>query len=261
MSRVTRVPAWSPTPPERPARPARGDHRRQPRTHGAAVPRARGAGRGGHRPPLDLGRAGPRRRRAGPRPDRGRHREGRPGRHLGAELRGVDARRSTPPRRSASILVNVNPAYRTHEFAYALNQCGHAAPVSATELQDQRLPGDGRARCAPDCPALERVVYVDTDDLAALVAEGETCRRTSLAERMATLSPDDPINIQYTSGTTGLPQGRDAEPPQHPQQRLLHHRADQPHRAGPALHPGALLPLLRDGDGATSAAPPTAPRW
>ena len=59
----------------------------------------------------------------------------------------------------------------------------------------------------PECPALERTVYVDTDDWAALVAEGEGLPEGALAERAATLAPGDPINIQYTSGTTGRPKG------------------------------------------------------
>ena len=44
-----------------------------------------------------------------------------------------------------------------------------------------------------------------------------------------------------------LPQGRDAQPPQHPQQRLLRRRGLPLHRARPGLHPGAVLPLLRHG--------------
>ena len=45
-----------------------------------------------------------------------------------------------------AILVNVNPAYRTHEFSYAVNQSGMQAADRGGELQDQRLPRDGRAR-------------------------------------------------------------------------------------------------------------------
>ena len=59
----------------------------------------------------------------------------------------------------------------------------------------------------PDCPGLERVVYVDTDDWAELVASGADVPDGAVAERMARLAPDDPINIQYTSGTTGYPKG------------------------------------------------------
>ncbi|MDP2773793.1 MAG: AMP-binding protein [Nocardioides sp.] len=51
------------------------------------------------------------------------------------------------------------------------------------------------------------MVYLDTDDLAALVESGRALDADALPRRMATLSPSDPINIQYTSGTTGYPKG------------------------------------------------------
>src|SRR6476659_3024621 len=60
---------------------------------------------------------------------------------------------------------------------------------------------------APKNPGLERVVYIGTDDWAALIAEGEGLPDDAVAERMATLEPGDAINIQYTSGTTGYPKG------------------------------------------------------
>ena len=72
---------------------------------------------------------------------------------------------------------------------------------------------------------------------------------TRVAERMRDARAGRPDQHPVHVGHHRLPQGRDAQPPQHPQQRLLRHRADQLHRRGPALHPGALLPLLRDGDG------------
>ncbi len=105
-----------------------------------------------------------------------------------------------------AILVNVNPAYRTHEFAYAVNQSGMRLLVTATEFKTS----DYRAMIAEtraECPTLERVVHLDTDDWAGLVAEGERVPADAVAERMATLAPDDAINIQYTSGTTGYPKG------------------------------------------------------
>src|SRR5690242_3895262 len=105
-----------------------------------------------------------------------------------------------------AILVNVNPAYRTHEFAYAVNQSGLRLLVSASSFKTS----DYRAmveETAAECPGLERVVYLDTDDWATLVAEGRDVDPGAVAERLATLSPDDPINIQYTSGTTGRPKG------------------------------------------------------
>ncbi len=105
-----------------------------------------------------------------------------------------------------AILVNVNPSYRTHELAYAVNQSGLSLLVSASSFKTS----DYRAMVAEteqECPGLRRVVYLDTDDWAALVAEGEWLPAGAVADRMATLTPDDAINIQYTSGTTGRPKG------------------------------------------------------
>ncbi|MXG90435.1 AMP-binding protein [Nocardioides flavescens] len=104
------------------------------------------------------------------------------------------------------VLVNLNPAYRTHEFSYAVNQSGLRLLVAATDFKTS----DYRAmveQSRPDCPTLERVVFIGTDDWTALVAAGEAVPADAVAERMATLSPDDPVNIQYTSGTTGFPKG------------------------------------------------------
>ena len=63
-----------------------------------------------------------------------------------------------------AILVNINPAYRTHELAYALNQSGLRLLVARRVVQDQRLPGDGRGGPRPTAPRCERVVYIGTDD-------------------------------------------------------------------------------------------------
>ncbi|WP_340537079.1 AMP-binding protein [Nocardioides sp. GXZ039] len=104
------------------------------------------------------------------------------------------------------ILVNVNPAYRTHELAYAVNQSGLRLLIAASIFKTS----DYRAMVAevrPDCPALERTVFLDTDDWADLVAAGADVTDAALDERRAALSPEDPINIQYTSGTTGYPKG------------------------------------------------------
>jgi fatty-acyl-CoA synthase len=105
-----------------------------------------------------------------------------------------------------AILVNINPAYRTHELAYALNQSGVKVLISATEFKtsDYRKMVD---EVRPDCAALEDVVYIGTPDWDAVVAAAGTVSKEQLDERAAQLSFDDPINIQYTSGTTGFPKG------------------------------------------------------
>jgi fatty-acyl-CoA synthase len=105
-----------------------------------------------------------------------------------------------------AILVNVNPSYRTHELAYAINQSGMRLLFSAEEFK----ASDYRAmveETADECPALERTVFLGTGDWDGLLAEGEGLPDDAVAERMATLAPGEPINIQYTSGTTGYPKG------------------------------------------------------
>lgn len=100
-----------------------------------------------------------------------------------------------------AILVNINPAYRTHELSYALNQSGTRLLVSAPSFKTS----DYRAMVTEvvDQTPVEQVVYLGSpewDDL--MTATG------SLAELVTwPLAPDDPINIQYTSGTTGYPKG------------------------------------------------------
>jgi fatty-acyl-CoA synthase len=105
-----------------------------------------------------------------------------------------------------AILVNINPAYRGHELGYVLGQAGISLLVSAESFRTS----DYRAMIEElrgDLPALERVVYIGTPDFDALVASGAAVDGAALGERGACLAFDDPINIQYTSGTTGFPKG------------------------------------------------------
>nr|BFE68802.1 AMP-binding protein [Actinoplanes digitatis] len=97
-----------------------------------------------------------------------------------------------------AILVNINPAYRTHELAYVVAQAGLSLLVSAVEFKSS----DYRGMIAEI--GFTETVFIGTPDWDALIAAGEGL---SLAERAATLAFDDPINIQYTSGTTGFPKG------------------------------------------------------
>ena len=104
------------------------------------------------------------------------------------------------------ILVTLNPAYRTSEVAYALRQSGCRAVIAATDFKtsDYRAMLD---EVRPELPALEEVVYLGTPGWDDLLARGESVDDRALRDREAELAFDDPINIQYTSGTTGFPKG------------------------------------------------------
>jgi fatty-acyl-CoA synthase len=102
------------------------------------------------------------------------------------------------------ILVNVNPAYRTSELAYVLRQSGCRMLVAATAFKASDYVAMVEA-VRPELPALERVVFLDA--WAGFLAEGERVERGVVAERQARTRFDDPINLQYTSGTTGFPKG------------------------------------------------------
>ncbi len=104
------------------------------------------------------------------------------------------------------ILVNINPAYRTHELTYALNQSGCRLLIAAPSFKTS----DYRAMVASvqeELDVLEDTIFLFSDDWTQLIEQGRTVPVERVRERSAQLQFDDPINIQYTSGTTGFPKG------------------------------------------------------
>jgi fatty-acyl-CoA synthase len=104
------------------------------------------------------------------------------------------------------ILVNINPAYQTEELRFALAQSGCRALVSATGFKSSDYVAMVAA-VRPSLPDLEHVVFLDTPDWDGLLEGGAGVPPEELAARSASLDNQDPINIQYTSGTTGFPKG------------------------------------------------------
>jgi fatty-acyl-CoA synthase len=104
------------------------------------------------------------------------------------------------------ILVNINPAYRTHEVRYALAQSGCLGLIAAESFKTS----DYRAmveEVRPQLPALEQVVFLETPDWVSMLTRAEEVPAGAVAALADRLDPSEPINIQYTSGTTGYPKG------------------------------------------------------
>jgi fatty-acyl-CoA synthase len=123
------------------------------------------------------------------------------------------------------ILVNINPAYRAHEFEYAMRKSGCRALILSAGHKNNDYLASLRT-CAPEIdaaepgklkskglPKLEIVIRLGADKTAGMLSFDEVARpataneRAALATFDASLQFDDPINIQFTSGTTGAPKG------------------------------------------------------
>ncbi len=108
--------------------------------------------------------------------------------------------------RIGAVLVTINPAYRVHELEYVLRQAGIGTLIAARSHKTSDYAAMIE-QVRPDCPDLTDVVLLGEHGWEDLRRRGRAADRARLVDIAATLSADDPINIQYTSGTTGFPKG------------------------------------------------------
>ncbi|NKR67428.1 AMP-binding protein [Rhodococcus hoagii] len=108
-----------------------------------------------------------------------------------------------------AILVNINPAYRSHELEYVLDQAGIRMLIAAPAFKTSDYAAMIE-QVRPERAALEHVLLLGSEQWDRLLDDGRAALeadRAALDRAQGALSADDPINIQYTSGTTGFPKG------------------------------------------------------
>jgi fatty-acyl-CoA synthase len=108
--------------------------------------------------------------------------------------------------RIGAILVNINPAYRTHELDYVLRQAGISTLVSAVSFKTSQYR-EMVERVRPALDGLRDVIYIGDQTWDALILDAASTSSDRVQEISDQLAFDDAINIQYTSGTTGFPKG------------------------------------------------------
>ena len=107
--------------------------------------------------------------------------------------------------RIGAIMVNINPAYKTSGLKYALVQSGIKLLIRSKGFRKTDY-GEILDKVRKDCPDLKQVMVIE-DDWQQLIESGKSITDEHLSSIEKNLQFDDPINIQYTSGTTGYPKG------------------------------------------------------